>query len=333
MKAVLLLSGGLDSTLVAEMMVKEGVELIAVNYKTPFCQCDKKGVHGCAHTALTVAGRLGITCRVINAGNDFLEVLQHPKHGYGANMNPCQDCRILFFKKAKEIMEEAGASFMITGEVLGQRPMSQQKRQMAMIEKEAGLEGLVLRPLSARLLPPSIPEEKGWVDRERMLAISGRSRRPQVALAKTLGLNDYPCAAGGCLLTDPAFARRVRDLKVHGPFDMPNIELLKVGRHFRLSERTKLVVGRNEVENNILLRVARLGEQVFKTIDVAGPVALGRGELLAAHIEFAARAVAWYADLGARESADISHGVVGKDEAVVIPSRPLVEEELVKFRI
>ena len=332
MKAVLLLSGGLDSTLVAEMMVKEGIELLAVNYKTPFCQCDKKGLHGCAHTALTVANRLGIECRVINAGEDFLKVLKSPKHGYGSNMNPCQDCRILFFNKAKEIMQEVGASFIITGEVVGQRPMSQLKRQIAMIEKEAGLEGLVVRPLSAQLLPPSIPEEQGWVKRENLLGISGRSRKPQIALVKELGLNDYPCAAGGCLLTDPGFARRVKDLKDHGPFDMLNIELLKVGRHFRLSPQVKLVVGRDERENNYLLRVAKPEDRVFKTIDVPGPVALSRGVFSVDQIEFSARAVSFYSDLNGQGATRIFHAE-GSDEQVLVDVKPALDAELDQFRI
>ena len=333
MKAVLLLSGGLDSTLVAEMMVKEGINLLAVNYKTPFCQCDKKGIHGCAHTALTVANRLGIECRVINAGEDFLKVLKNPKHGYGSNMNPCQDCRILFFRKAKEIMAEVGASFIITGEVVGQRPMSQLKRQIALIEKEADLEGLVVRPLSAQLLPPSIPEERGWINREHLLGISGRSRKPQIALAKELGLNDYPCAAGGCLLTDSGFARRVRDLKEYGPFNMPNIELLKVGRHFRLSPQIKLVVGRDERENNYLLRVGRDNDIVFKTVDVPGPVAILRGEDYLRWIDFAARTVSSYADLGGRDSTDIVYSRSSQGEWTAIAAKPWTEESLQGFRV
>ncbi len=258
MKAVLLLSGGLDSTLVAELMVNEGVELLAVNYKTPFCQCDKH-IHGCAHTALTVASRLGIACRVINAGDDFLEILKNPKHGYGANMNPCQDCRILFFRKAKEIMAEIGASFIITGEVVGQRPMSQLKRQIALIEKEAGLEGLVLRPLSAKLLPLSIPEEKGWVNRDRLLAISGRSRKPQIALAKS-------------------------------------------------------------------------DDHLFKTINIPGPVALGRGDFSTVQIGFSAGVVCRYADLGGRPAADLAHTKPGGATAVV-KAAPLPEKELDPLRL
>ena len=167
MKAIILLSGGLDSTIAAELMSREGLELFAVNFKTPFCLCDRRSAGlGCGSHAKRVADSLGIDLRMINAAKDFFEVLKDPEHGYGANINPCIDCRILFFKKSKELMEEVGASFIITGEVLGQRPMSQFRRQMDLIEKEAGLEGLVVRPLSAKLLPATIPEKMGWISRD-----------------------------------------------------------------------------------------------------------------------------------------------------------------------
>lgn len=332
MKAVLLLSGGLDSTLVAELMVKEGLDVLAVNYKTPFCQCDKL-VNGGAHTAQTVAAKLGMPCRIINAGDDFLAMLKAPKHGYGSHMNPCQDCRILFFKKAKEIMLEIGAGFIITGEVVGQRPMSQLKRQIALIEKEAGLEGLVLRPLSAKLLPPSIPEEKGWVNRDHMLAISGRSRKPQIALAKEFGLNDYPSVAGGCLLTDEGFSRRVKDLLMHGPVDMPNMQLLKTGRHFRLAPSAKLVIGRDELQNNTLLRLAKPGDHLFKTIDVAGPVALGRGVFTPEQIALSIRALCRYADLNGRTAADILHTLPEEGVVETLKATPMREEELGRYRV
>ena len=187
MKAIILLSGGLDSTLAAEIMNRNGLELVAVNYKTPFCLCDShsKG-GGCASNARRVTDALGIELRMINATDDFLQVLRDPKHGYGANMNPCIDCRILFFKKSKTIMAEVGASFVITGEVLGQRPMSQHKRQLAIIEKESGLEGLVVRPLSAKLLPPTIPERNGWIKRDSLLSIEGRSRNVSQGPGKIL---------------------------------------------------------------------------------------------------------------------------------------------------
>ena len=165
------------------------------------------------------------------------------------------------------------------------------------------------------------------------MGISGRSRKPQIALAKELGLNDYPCAAGGCLLTDPGFARRVKDLKEHGPFDMPNIELLKVGRHFRLSARTKLVIGRNERENVQLLRVARPEDQIFKTVDVPGPAALLRGELTPDLRELAARAVCLYSDLDGRDSTLISYAAGGSTEPAVFSVSPLADEHLSQFRI
>jgi len=333
MKAILLLSGGLDSTIVAEMMVKEGIDLLAVNYKTPFCQCDKHGANGCAHTALAVAGRLGIECRVINAGEDFLKMLEHPKHGYGSNMNPCQDCRILFFKKAKEIMDETGAGFIITGEVVGQRPMSQQKRQLNIIERESGLKGLVVRPLSAKILPITIPEEKGWIRRDNLLAMSGRSRKPQAALAKEFGLKDYPCAAGGCLLTEPSFARRVKDLKDHGPFDMPNVNLLKVGRHYRLSAKTKLVVGRDEKENEFLLQIAKPKDYIFKAAYVPGPVALGRGDFSKEQIEFSAKTISRYVDPDGLVPVDIIYSFTRESARVSIQALPASEELLKRFRV
>src|SRR5512136_442955 len=297
MKAVILLSGGLDSTLAAELMSREGLELLAVNFKTPFCLCDRHSSNlGCGSNAIQVADALGIDLKIINATKDFLEVLQKPDHGYGAKMNPCIDCRILFFRKSKELMEEIGASFIITGEVLGQRPMSQFRRQMNIIEKEAGLVGLVVRPLSAKLLAPTIPEKNGWISRERMLDISGRSRKPQITLARDLGINDYPCAAGGCLLTDPKFAGRIRDLIKHDELDMQNINLLKHGRYFRLSPSAKLIVGRNEMENKMLSILAKEGDYVFRPATVNGPIAVGKGTLTVDNLQTSCRIVARYCD-------------------------------------
>jgi tRNA-specific 2-thiouridylase len=282
MKAIILLSGGLDSTLAAELMSREGLELLAVNFKTPFCLCDRHSSNlGCGSNARRVAEAIGINLKVINATKDFLEVLKEPEHGYGANMNPCIDCRILFFRKSKELMDEIGARFIITGEVLGQRPVSQFRRQMDTIEKDAGLQGLVVRPLSAKLTPPTIPEMNGWISRERMLDISGRSRKPQMALAKDMGINDYPCAAGGCLLTDPEFANRVRDLLKHDELDMQNIDLLKAGRYFRLSQSAKLIVGRNESENKMLTLLAKEGDHLFGPKSINGSIAVGKGALYA----------------------------------------------------
>ncbi|MEI8004168.1 MAG: 7-cyano-7-deazaguanine synthase [Methanothrix sp.] len=333
MKAIILLSGGLDSTLAAELMNREGLELLAVNFKTPFCLCDRHSSNlGCAGNARRVAEAIGIELKVINATKDFLEVLQKPAHGYGANMNPCIDCRILFFCKSKELMEEVGASFIITGEVLGQRPMSQFRRQMNIIEKEAGLEGLVLRPLSAKLLAPTIPEKNGWISRERMLDIAGRSRKPQIALAKDLGINDYPCAAGGCLLTDPEFANRIRDLINHDELDMQNIDLLKAGRYFRLTPSAKLIVGRNEFENKMLNMLAKEGDYVFEPATINGPIAVGKGTFTADLLEVACRIVARYSDRDDEVDADISYKRLPDGVGKMIKASFLEDEELTRLR-
>jgi tRNA U34 2-thiouridine synthase MnmA/TrmU len=333
MKAIILLSGGLDSTLAAELMSREGLELLAVNFKTPFCLCDRHSSNlGCGSNARRVAEAIGIDLKVINAAKDFLEVLKKPAHGYGANMNPCIDCRILFFRKSKELMEEVGASFIITGEVLGQRPMSQFRRQMNIIEREAGLEGLVLRPLSAKLLAPTIPEKNGWISRERMLDIAGRSRKPQMALAKDLGINDYPCAAGGCLLTDPEFANRIRDLIKHDELDMQNIDLLKAGRYFRLSPSAKLIVGRNENENKMLTMLAKEGDYLFGPATINGPMAVGKGAFTADLQEVACRIVARYSDRDGEIDADISYKRLPDGVGKMIKASFLDDEELAKLR-
>lgn len=333
MKAIILLSGGLDSTLAAELMSRENLELLAVNFKTPFCLCDRHSSNlGCGSNAKRVAEALGIGIEIINATGDFLEVLKKPAHGYGANINPCIDCRILFFRKSKEMMEKIGASFIITGEVLGQRPMSQFRRQMNIIEKEAGLEGLVVRPLSAKLLAPTIPEKNGWISRERMLDIAGRSRKPQISLARDLGINDYPCAAGGCLLTDPEFARRIRDLIKHDELDMQNINLLKVGRYFRLSESAKLIVGRNENENNMLAALAKGGDYVFGPATINGPIAVGKGQLSPDEMDAACRIVARYCDRDGELDADITYRRLPENDGRVVKACVMDDAEIAKLR-
>jgi len=333
MKAIILLSGGLDSTLAADLMSRESLQLLAVNFKTPFCLCDRHSSNlGCGSNAHRVADALGIDLKIISATKDFLDVLQKPKHGYGANMNPCIDCRILFFRKSKELMDEFGASFIVTGEVLGQRPMSQFRRQMDLIEKEAGLDGLVVRPLSAKLLPPTIPEKMGWISRERMLDISGRSRKPQMALAKDLGINDYPCAAGGCLLTDPEFANRIRDLINHDELDMQNINLLKSGRYFRLSQSAKLIVGRNENENKMLMMLAKNGDYIFGPTFINGPIAVGKGSFTPDHLDVACQIVARYCDREGQSYVEISYRRLPENDGKMIKTGFLDDEKIAKLR-
>lgn len=275
-KAISLISGGLDSTLATKVIVEQGIEVLAINFLSPFCLCNKRG--GCRYEAGEVSKKFGIGLKTVAVYEEFLEMVKSPKHGYGSNLNPCIDCRIMMFKKAKDYMEKEGASFVITGEVLGQRPMSQNRHALDLIEKESGLLGLILRPLSARLLPETIPEKTGWVNRQALLNISGRSRKPQLSLIKEFGINDYPCPSGGCLLTDPGFSQRARDLIKYGEFNLHNIQLLKLGRHFRLKPSAKLIVGRNEQENNSLSDLVGSTDTVFMPVEVNGPLAVGRGK-------------------------------------------------------
>lgn len=273
-KALALLSGGLDSILAVRLVQEQGIEVEAINFLTIFCTCTHKG---CQHAATKAAQELKIPLKIMNITEEYLSVIKNPKHGYGSNMNPCIDCRIFIFKKAKEYMEQIGASFLITGEVLGERPMSQRRDAILLIQKEAGLKGLILRPLSAKLFEPTVPEKEGIIDRSKLLDIRGRSRKPQISLAKELGILDYPCPAGGCLLTDPGFAKRTKDLLDRDALNMDNVKLLKYGRHFRLSEHTTFIVGRDESENNMLLSLAGPDDIIFKLMDHEGPISILRG--------------------------------------------------------
>lgn len=270
-KAIGLLSGGLDSTLAVKMMIDQGVEVVVLNFVTPFCTCTRKG---CRHEASRVAELFGVPVKIISGGKEYIEMIKNPKHGYGRNMNPCIDCRIMMFRKAKEYMREIGASFIFTGEVLGQRPMSQYKKALETIEQESGMENLIIRPLSAKLLNPTIPEENHWIDREKLLSIQGRRRLPQMELADKLGIKEYPCPAGGCRLTDPHFAKRIKESFKHGEDKIKDIQLLKYGRHFRLKSRAKVVVGRNEEENNILIRYFDRDDILIEVIGIGSPIVI-----------------------------------------------------------
>ncbi len=287
-KAVALLSGGLDSTLAINVLKEQGVDIVALNFSTVFCLCNRGG--DCKSEARKVSEALGIPIKVLNITDSFVKIVKKPKHGYGKNMNPCIDCRINMFRMAGEYMREIGASFVVTGEVLGQRPMSQRKIAMKTIERESGLEGLIVRPLCAKHLEPTIPEKEGLIDREKLLAIKGRSRKEQIQLADVFELKDYPCAAGGCLLTDPGFAVRIKELFDHDlDCDLRDVNLLKVGRHFRLNDRTKAVVGRDDAENQRIEGLTREGDAQLYLADTTGPLCLVVGELSDENLEEAAR--------------------------------------------
>lgn len=294
-KAVALLSGGLDSTLAIRTVLEQGVEVTAVAFKTPFCDfdCGKS----CGFKVKEVAQRLGVKLKVLQLGKEYLEIVRNPKHGYGRGMNPCVDCRTMMFSEAKRFMEEVGASFLVTGEVLDQRPMSQTKRALKIIEEESKLEGRVLRPLSAKHLEPTIPEKAGYLDREALHGIKGRSRKEQIGLAERFGIRSYPNSAGGCVLTERGFARKVRDLLEYYPDpDLNDTELLKVGRHFRLSKEAKLVVGRDEKENERLNQLAEPSDLLLECVEYVGPLAILRGKSSTPLHKLACGIVARYSD-------------------------------------
>ncbi|HZK49013.1 MAG TPA: hypothetical protein VFD74_05370 [Thermoleophilia bacterium] len=270
-KAVALLSGGLDSRVAIKMMLDQDIEIEAINFVTPFCTCTAQG---CRSEAREASRQFGVPLKVVNNSEALLEAIKHPRHGFGRGLNPCLDCRIISFRKAAEYMETIGATFLVSGEVVGQRPMSQRRKAMDIIEAESGLVGKILRPLSARHFPPTEAEEAGIVDREKLLSISGRGRKEQIALAEEMGINDYPCPAGGCLLTDPGFASRVRELLCEFPDpSMPQVTLLKAGRHFRSSAGEWVIVPREDLENRRLFNLRHVLTAVLEGVDVGGPVA------------------------------------------------------------
>jgi len=293
MRAIALLSGGLDSRLAIKLLQEQGLELEALNFNTIFCTCTSKG-KGCSE-ALSAAKQLQVPLKSYNMTKEIMDVVEKPQFGYGRGLNPCIDCRITMFKKAKEHMLENRAGFIITGEVLGQRPMSQRKDAIKRIEKESGLEGLILRPLSAKLFEPTIPEEKGWVNREKLLSIEGRSRKVQIELAEKSGINDYPCPAGGCLLTEPEFAKKIKDLIKHKQWNLENAMLLKLGRHFRISPTCKLVVGRDEKENKKIEALRKEKDHLIDAQKYSGPLAIIKGKASSEDIDIATRITAYYA--------------------------------------
>ena len=272
-KVVALLSGGLDSTLAVKMMQEQGFEVSAVAIKTPFCDFDCG--RGCGFEIRERADDLGVDLKTVYLGDEYIDMLKNPKHGFGSGMNPCIDCRGMMFDAAKKHMDEIGAEFIISGEVLGQRPMSQFGPALKTIEKISNLEGKIVRPLSAGLLAKTDAEKDGLIKREDLGMIQGRTRREQLKLAKEFGIEDPPNAGGGCLLTDPAFSLRAKDLFKHKETPTTNdIDLLKVGRHFRFDEKTKLVVGRNKDENEMIKALALPGDVLLEAKDHVGPTSI-----------------------------------------------------------
>ena len=320
-RAVALLSGGLDSMLAVCLLQQQTIEVLGLSFRSAFFGTEK---------AEAAAHQLGIPLHVIDFTQEHLRLVQDPPHGYGKCMNPCIDCHALMLTHAGRLMEAEGSDFLFTGEVLGERPMSQSRQALELVAEESGYPDRILRPLSAKLLPPTKPEREGLVDRDRLLDIRGRSRKRQLELARQYGLSDYPTPAGGCRLTDPNFSKRFRDLFDHSDeVCIRDVELLKLGRHFRLSDEVKVVMGRNEDENGRLLALARPGDTHLVVIGPPGPDVLiptSRG-VTHSHIELAARLTVSYADVPQAESATVRVTREGKSHDLTLQAIPRDEAQ------
>jgi tRNA U34 2-thiouridine synthase MnmA/TrmU len=323
MKGLILLSGGLDSILATKLILDQGIDVIAINFVTPFHTSESKW-------ASKIAKKLRIPLKTVKLGKDYLKIIRKPKFRYGKNMNPCIDCRIFMLKKAKAYAKKINASFLVTGEVLGERPMTQTREALDIIEKEAGLKRKILRPLSAKLLSKTEAEKKGWVDREKLLDIRGRSRKKQIELAKKYKIKEYPSPGGGCLLTYKEFAAKVRDLVVNEKrLRMKDIPLLKIGRHFR-SGKNKIIVGRNKDENKQLLKLKNVSDYYFEVPGYGSPITLLQGPKTKVAIEKTAALTARYSDSKEKKTM-VRFGKKRLENSIKIPA--LDDKEIKELRV
>ena len=323
MKAISLFSGGLDSMIAIKLMVNQGIDVIAIHIKTGF-----GGTKDITDILKKRANMAGAKFRVLDVREEYIEkILFDPKYGYGKNFNPCIDCHGYMFRVAKGIMQEFGASFIVTGEVIGQRPMSQRADALKKVIKLADDidEKLIVRPLSAKLLEPTTPEINGWIDREKLLNISGKSRERQLKLAKEFGWEDYEAPAGGCLLTEAHYSSRIREFIEHDSFKVEDIDLLKYGRHFRLPDGAKLVVGRDKDDNEGLKEV---NSSKYKsiTLPIAGPYSLISRDASKDDIDLGAKIAITYAKSKIEESYSVN-----VDSEIVVTSPFATKKEAQKY--
>lgn len=341
-KAVALISGGLDSLLAAKVMQQQGIHVEGINFFTGFC------VEGHTHAirkkdqnkpkrnnALWVAEQLAIKLHILDIVEEYKDVVFNPKYGYGANLNPCLDCKIFMVKKAREWMESNAFDFIITGEVVGQRPKSQRKDTMPVVQRDSGVDDLLVRPLCAKNLPETLPEREGWISRDQLYDFSGRGRKPQMALAAQFGFTDYAQPAGGCcFLTDEQYSVKLSDLwRARGSkqYEMDDIMLLKVGRHVRPRPEYKIIISREEGEGNFL-QGYRKQYANLKTTSHAGPLALIDGTLAEGDLELAARIVARYSQGKMADSVDLEYqdlqGMVRELTVRPLPAHEMPKEWL-----
>ncbi len=330
--AIALFSGGLDSALAILLIQKQNIEVTALTFLTHF-GCDISDKSSCGGNPYPMAEKFGFTVKLVHLGEKFIEIVKAPRYGYGKHMNPCIDCRILMLREAKKFMELTDADFVFTGEVLGQRPKSQMRNALNTIARESRLGDLLVRPLSAKLLPVTGPEKSGLLNRDLLLDLSGRTRKPQLKLAGEFGLEDYSTPGGGCLLTDPQYSVRLKDLMKSRPdFDYNDINLLRVGRHFRLDDNCRLIVGRNEKENRMIIEHARPDDLVLEAKATGSPIGLFISDNKEKNLKLAAAIIARYCDLKKEPLVEVTC-IYKEDEVRIIPVSPAVPSEIAKYQI
>jgi tRNA U34 2-thiouridine synthase MnmA/TrmU len=330
-KAVALYSVGLDSTLAILVMLRQGIDVTAITFLNHF-GCDISDKSSCSKDPFAASEKFGFQVKLAHLSDKFLDIVKNPVYGHGKNMNPCVDCRILMLKEAKEFMKILCADFLITGEVIGQRPMSQRRDCFPTIDKAAGVKGLVVRPLCGKLMPTTIPEERGLVKREMLLDFNGRTRKPQMALARDFGLSEYPAPAGGCLLTEPVYSYKLRDLLEHKKDpDYNDINFLRIGRHFRYSPECKIVIGRNNQENEKIISLAGSDDYTMHVEGFGSPVTLLPGTASENALVVAASMCARYSD--AKKLPEVKVAVSRKDETFHLNVRPAGDDLLSYYRI
>ena len=323
-RALGLCSGGLDSILAGVVLRKQDIDVEWIAFETPFFSSKKAG---------KASERTGIPLRIKNIYDDYLPMLKNPPCGYGKRMNPCLDCHALMFRIAGGIMTEKGMDFLFSGEVVGQRPMSQTKPSLRYVEKNSGYDGYILRPLSAKKLPETIPEKKGWVNRDLLFDFAGRSRKPQIQLAKVFGITEYPAPAGGCLLTDKGYSTRLKDLFDHQKSTTEaELHLLKYGRHFRLNEYTKFIVGRTKTDNEKLMKYHDPSKDtLIKARRIPGPVLLIPNGADEASVQLAASVCIGYSKVAKDTTQEIK--VVTPEGIKTIRARSISPAEVKSYMI
>jgi tRNA U34 2-thiouridine synthase MnmA/TrmU len=337
-KAVSLISGGLDSMLATKAVMEQGVHVEGINFFTGFC------VEGHTHAirkkdkakpkrnnSLWVAEQLGIKLHIVDVIEEYKNVLINPQHGYGANLNPCLDCKVFMVQKAQQWIQENNFDFIITGEVMGQRPMSQRKDTMPVIARESGANERLLRPLCAKNLPETLPEKEGWVNREELYDFSGRTRKPQITLAEKYGFTDYAQPAGGCcFLTDKSYSNKLVDLwtaRGKKEYELDDVMLLKVGRHIRPQPHFKMIVAREEGENNFLQGYKNIF-RTMTTVSHPGPLVLIDGVLSEEDALLAAQITARYSQGREAEQVEVKMTQQGEEKQFWV--KPLLSTEIPK---